>query len=129
MPPRSRQTSTYKMYYVNYSRGYSVENSVFHLLHVHLGSASRIDRGGRNQISESRPSNTTTPSPDKLGDQLSLLGLPRRIFSDRPERVWRSTGPFARPQAVSKIAVATEPLPHAKVSASTPRSYVRIRQR
>ncbi len=31
MPPGSRQISTYKMYYVNYNRGNSVENSVFHL--------------------------------------------------------------------------------------------------
>src|SRR5207247_469038 len=74
---------------------------------------------GLGYTSESCPSKTTLASPERLAFQAppKRSGLTLRTFSDR---VRMATWPFARPQLVSRIAVATAPLPQAKVSPSTP---------
>ena len=66
---------------------------------------------------------TIRPSPDSSGSPRS-----KPTVSGAPERVMSAHGSLSPSQAMSIAAVATDPDPHAKVSSSTPRSYVRYVQ-
>src|SRR6202022_2810133 len=74
--------------------------------------------------SQSAPPKTILPSPRRDASQ---AGPSRRSVTTkgRPDLVQRVVSRADSPQLESMIAVATAPVPHAKVSASTPRSNVR----
>ena len=74
--------------------------------------------------SRSEPSKTILPSPRRDGIQAGPLRV-SVTTKGSPERVQRVVSWADSPQIESRIAVATAPVPHAKVSASTPRSNVR----
>src|SRR3989442_1507829 len=73
------------------------------------------------------PLRTSRASPaNQMSSWLPSVSRVALISRGRPLRVQMVTGGFARPHSTTAQAAATAPVPQAKVSASTPRSYVRI---
>src|ERR1017187_4393182 len=92
---------------------------------IYVGNHVQYQRFAYN--SANSPVNTTRASPFSDGriSDPTCLTVAVRIRPDWLRSiVW---GPL-RPQDSSRTAAATVPVPQAKVSPSTPRSYVRMRQ-
>jgi hypothetical protein len=73
------------------------------------------------------PRKTTRPSPRNDGKNPAppSLGCLSETTAERPDDVRSVTGDSARFHTLSRIPVPIEPVPHANVSPSTPRSKVR----
>ncbi len=79
------------------------------------------------ECSTSSPRQTIRPSPDSDGVTTPARSL-NRTRSGSPDRVFNVVTSPDSAHVRSKAALATAPVPHASVSASTPRSYVRMAQ-
>src|SRR4029079_12207212 len=88
-----------------------------------LVQGHQLDRPATVCQSSSRrtPSNTIRPSPRSDGSQDSPWRF-RLTVSGNEDRVQSVVSAPDSPQSDSAIAVATAPVPHARVSASTPLS-------
>jgi len=115
--------TTYKIHYVNYNLGRIVDNGSSGRCPTVL---TRFDLGTYESDHSARsPSNTIRPSPASVGSHFepSRRSVTRNW---RPDLVASAVTSPASFHDASKIAVAIAPVPHARVSPSTPRSNVRI---